>query len=191
MKRALFVMVLAITVCLSILACRASADGNSLVFYRIGEDAPQQWAFVKQYFEGKGYPVSIYQGEAVVEKHIEKVNMINRSPAKVFLALQLVKGDSDRVMVAMTDAKKEEGRFLTIDEIPGLFAEESQRLATDIAGPFKVKVKHLPALPAPRRHYAGGLRPDRLQGRETWRTRSPSFARRRGDILRKGWQNEG
>lgn len=147
MKRALFVMVLAITVCLSMLACRACADGNSLVFYRIGEDAPQQWAFVKQYFEGRGHPVSIYQGEAVVEKHIEKVNAINRSPAKVFLALQLVRGDVTGVIVAMTDAKKEEGRFLTIDEIPGLFAEESQRLATDIAGPFKVKVKHLPLFP--------------------------------------------
>ncbi len=147
MKRTLFVMVLAVAVCLSMLAGRANAYGNGVAFYGIGEDVPPQWAFVKQYFEGRGYPVSIYQGEAVVEKHIEKVNVINRSPARVFLAVQMVRGDTTRVMVAMTDAKKEEGRFLTIDEIPGLFAEESQRLAMDIAAPFKVKVKHVPLFP--------------------------------------------
>jgi len=123
------------------------ADGNGVVFYRIGEGSPQQWTFVKEYFEGRGYPVIIYQGETQVEKHIEKVDMINRSPAKILLAVQMVKGDVTRVTVAMTDAKKEEGRFLTIDQTPGPFAEESQRLATDIAAPFKVKVKHFPLFP--------------------------------------------
>jgi hypothetical protein len=140
-------MVAAVAFGLAGLAESARADGNGVAFYRIGEDSPQQWAFVKEYFEGKGYPVIIYQGETQVEKHIEKVDMINRSPARIFLAVQMVKGDATRVMVAMTDAKKEEGRFLTIDEVPGLFAEESQRLATDIAAPFKVRVKHFPLFP--------------------------------------------
>lgn len=138
---------MSVALCLSGPAGSAFADGNSVIFYKVGGDAPQQWAFVKEYFEGRGYPVSIYQGETVVEKHIEKVNVINRAQGKIFLAVQMKKGDTTRVMVAMTDAKKEEGRFLTIDEIPGFFAEESRRLATDIAAPFKVKVKHLPLFP--------------------------------------------
>ena len=140
-------MVVAVALCLAGLAQSAFADGNSVVFYTIGEDSPQQWTRVKEYFEGRGYPVLLYQGEALLEKHIEKVDAINRSPGKVFLAVQMVKGDATRIMVAVTDAKKEEGRFLTIDEIPGLFAEESQRLAMDIAAPFKVKIGHLPLFP--------------------------------------------
>ncbi len=147
MRRTLLVMALCAPLCFSANVPCALADTNSVVFYRIGEDAPQSWAFVKQYFEGKGFPVSFYQGESLLEKHIEKVNVINRSPGKIFLAVQLAKGDKARVTVAMTDAKKKEGRFLTIEEIPGLFAEESQRLTRDIGAPFNAKVEHLPLFP--------------------------------------------
>ncbi len=146
--RALFVAtLLCVLACLPASIGRASADASNVGFSRIGENVPEPWAFLKQCIEAKGYSMSTYQGETTLEKHVEKVNAINRTPAKIFLAVQLSKGERTSAMVAMTDAKKKEGRFLTIDEIPGLFAEESQRLAADIAAPFKVKVEHLPLFP--------------------------------------------
>ena len=102
---------------------------------------------LRQYFESKGYGVTIVQGETVIEKHVEKVNRINRGPGSVFLAMEFIPAESSRVMVAESDAKIGEGRILAIDEIPARFARESDRLAADVAAPFNVKVKHLPLFP--------------------------------------------
>jgi hypothetical protein len=125
----------------------AHAAGNSIVLYRIGDDAPQAWSFLRQYLEGKGYPVIFYQGEATIERHVEKVNALNRGPGAIFLAVELVPAERTHVMVAMTIAKKGEGRFLTIDQIPDRFAAESEKLAGSVTAPFKVQVKHLPLFP--------------------------------------------
>lgn len=120
---------------------------NGVVFYRIGEEGQSAWAVVKQHFESRGYTVSLYQGEAVIEKHVEKANRINRGPGNVFLAVELIPGEKSHVMVARPEVKKGEGRFLTIDEIPGQFARESEKLATAVAAVFQVKPKHLPLFP--------------------------------------------
>jgi hypothetical protein len=125
----------------------AHAAGNSIVLCRIGDSAPQAWSLLRQHFEGKGYQVTFYQGEATIEGHVEKVNGINRGSGRIFLAVELIPAAHTQVMVAMTDAKKGEGRFLTIDQIPERFAGESEKLAGSIAAPFKVKVKHLPLFP--------------------------------------------
>ena len=129
------------------LEAQAQAAGDRLVFYRIGESGQEAWTLLKVYFEGKGYGVTIVQGETVIEKHVEKVNRINRGSGGVFLAMELIPGKSGRVMVAESDAKKVEGRILAIDEIPARFARESDRLAADVAAAFNVKVKHLPLFP--------------------------------------------
>lgn len=126
--------------------CPVLAD-NNVIFYRIGEGNTGVWALLKQQFEAKGYGVNIYQGEMAIEKHVEKVNRINRGQGNVFLAVELVAGDKSRVMVAEPDVRKGEGRFLTIDELPGQFAADSKRLAEAVARPFNVKAKHLPLFP--------------------------------------------
>jgi hypothetical protein len=134
---------------LLVLMCgvQAHAAGHNIVFYRIGDSGQEAWTLLKVYFEGKGYGVTIVQGETVIEKHVEKVNRINRGPGGVFLAMELIPDELSRVMVAESDAKGGEGRFLAIDEIPARFAHESDRLASDVAAPFNVKVKHLPLFP--------------------------------------------
>jgi hypothetical protein len=126
---------------------RVHAAGNSIVLCRIGDSAPQAWSFLRQYFEGKGYQVTFYQGEATIERHVEKVNGFNRGPGRAFVAVELIPAARTHIMVAMTDAKKGEGRFLTVDQIPEQFAGESEKLAGFVAGAFKVKVKHLPLFP--------------------------------------------
>ena len=83
-----------------------------------------------------------------IEKHVDKINRINRGSAgSVFLAMELLPDEKSHVMVAESEAKKGEGRFLAIDEIPARFARESDRLAAAVAAPFDVKVKHLPLFP--------------------------------------------
>ncbi len=124
-----------------------AAGGRNIVFYRIGDGGQEAWTLLKVYFEGKGYGVTIVQGETVIEKHVEKVNRINRGPGSVFLAMELIPGEVSRVMVAESDAGIGEGRFLAIDEIPARFARESDRLAAYVAAPLNVKVKHLPLFP--------------------------------------------
>jgi hypothetical protein len=122
----------------------AHAADKGIVLCRIGEGAPAAWSSLKAYFEGKGYQVASYQGETTIERHVEKVNGLNRGPGAVFLAVELIPAARTYVLVAMTDAKKGEGRFLAIDEIPERFSGESERLARSVAGQFKVKVKRLP-----------------------------------------------
>ena len=121
--------------------------GPGVVLYRVGDSGQDAVAFIKQYLEGKGYQVALYQGESVIEKHVEKANVINRSAAKVFIAVEMTVGEKRRVMVALTEAKKGDGRFLTIDEVPERFAEESRILADAIAGSFGVRVKQMPLFP--------------------------------------------
>jgi hypothetical protein len=123
------------------------AAGNSIILCRIGDATPQAWTTLRQYFEDKGYQVTFYQGEATVERHVEKVSGLNRGPGAIFLAVELVPASRPRVMVAVTDARKGEGRFLTIDQVPDRFARESEKLAAFVAAPFKVKVKRLPLFP--------------------------------------------
>jgi hypothetical protein len=123
------------------------AAGKSVVLCKIGDSAPEAWSYLRQYIEGKGFQVTLCEDEATIEGHVEMVNSINRGPGRIFLAVELVPAARTYVMVAMTDAKKGEGRFLTIDQIPEQFAGESERLAGSIADPFKVKVKHLPLFP--------------------------------------------
>ena len=130
-----------------LLGVQAHAAGHNIVFYRIGESGQEAWTLLKTYFEGKGYGVTIVQGETVIEKHVEKINSINRGSGSVFLAVELIPGALSRVMVAESDASQGEGRILAIDEMPARFARESDRLAADVAAPFKVKVKHLPLFP--------------------------------------------
>lgn len=121
--------------------------GPGVVLYRVGDSGQEAVAFVKQYLEAKGYQVALYQGESVIEKHVEKANLINRSAARVFIAIEMTGGEKRRVMVARTEAKKGDGRFLAIDEVPERFAGESRILADAVAGSFGVKAKQMPLFP--------------------------------------------
>lgn len=144
--RAALVMACAVAAMLMLPLSAAAAD-TDIVVYRIGESGEAAWNHLKQLIEAKGWGVTVYQGEMAVEKHVDKVNRINRGPGRVFLALQMITGERSRVMVAAPEVRKGEGRFLTIDEIPGQFKEESDRLADRVAEAFKVKPKHLPLFP--------------------------------------------
>ena len=126
----------------------AHAEPRSIVLCRIGESGAQAWSFFRQYLQGKGFQVTFYQGGATIEQHVQEVNNLVRGPGgSILLALELVPATQTQILVAVTDAKKGEGRFLLIDQIPAQFAEESERLAGFLAGPFKVGVKHLPLFP--------------------------------------------
>lgn len=139
--------ILGVLVVLLLTAPLANAADNGIVLCRIGETAPAAWPSLRAFFEGKGYQVAYYEGEATIERHVEKVSGLNRGPGRVFLAVELIPAARTHVLVAMTDAKKGEGRFLTVDEIPDRFSKESEKLARSVAGQFKVKVKHLPLFP--------------------------------------------
>ena len=128
-------------------AVQAQAADRSIVFSRIGDGGQEAWTLLKERFEAKGYRVTIYQAEGVVEKHVEKVSRINRGPGSIFLALLLTTGEKRGVVVAVPEAEKGEGPFLTIAEVPARFSRESGLLGGDVAAAFNVKVKHLPLFP--------------------------------------------
>jgi hypothetical protein len=104
--------------------------------------------FLSRALEAKGCPVIPFQGDTAIEGHIEKASAINQSAAKLFIAFQFVPSENGRrVTVIKTQAKKGTGNFLAIDEIPGKYAEDSNRLAYAIADSFSVKVKQMPLFP--------------------------------------------
>jgi hypothetical protein len=132
---------------LSLFSITAYGAGPVIALYRVGAGGQQGLTFVKQYLEAKGYQVSLYQGETTIEKHVEKASLINRSAAGLFLAIEMTIGEKFHVMVARTEAKKGEGRFLTIAEVPERFAGESRALSDAIGASFGVKVKQMPLFP--------------------------------------------
>jgi len=149
----------------------APCSGEPLILYRLGQDHPG-WSAIKEYFDSRGYPVTIYQGETTIEKHLERAGRINRGPAGIFLALEFASGQQPKAMVVApafekrdagaaqpqagadaTQAKPgaqpdgQEVIFYAIDELPGRHTEASKRLADGIASSFNVKVKRMPLFP--------------------------------------------
>jgi hypothetical protein len=126
----------------------ASGAGYVIALYKIGDAGPAVVQALSRALEAKGYPLMVIQGDAVIEGHVEKASAINRSAAQICIAFQFVPSDKvRRITVMKTLAKKGNGSFLTISEVPGKFAEESNRLAYAIADSFSVKVKQMPLFP--------------------------------------------
>ncbi len=138
-------------ICFSLLfpAGLGSPASRSVALYRVGGRGQGQdaCAFLKQHLEARGYQVALYQGESTIEKHVEKANLINRGTAKICIAVGTVLDPKKRVLVARTEARKGEGRFLTVDEVPEHYAGESQVLADAVAGQFGVRAKRMPLFP--------------------------------------------
>ncbi len=126
--------------------------GNNLIFYQLGRDEEAGRA-LKGYLEGRGYGVTFYQGETALERHAEKVSLINRQFQAVFIATRFVKGERERVLVASTPEKRlparEEGQdlFIAAQDVPVRLASESRRLAEAVAGPFQTKPVTMPLFP--------------------------------------------
>jgi hypothetical protein len=129
-------------------ACaRAGASENAIVLYRIGEGGQEAWAVLRQRLTEAGFSFIVVQGETDIERHVEKVNRVNKPPWKAFLAIELLPGQKSGVLVARSNAKKDDGRFVPIERVPARSARESDRLATAVAAPFRAKVRHLPLFP--------------------------------------------
>ncbi len=137
---------------------------DSFALYQVGTKEVQSWSLAKDFFREKGYDLVYQLGEPTIEKHLEKMSRINRSPAKFLLAVELVQGSDSDVLIAMTDRTADVtagekntapfapdaqtgNRFLAIDELQGKYASDSGRLANALASSFQVKVKHMPLFP--------------------------------------------
>lgn len=118
-----------------------------VVFYRFGTKDQIVWNQLGKYFVTKGYRVSFYDGADNLERHVENVNRINRLNASLLIAMDYNIGDKNRLMVAVTTAKKGKGNILAIDEVPAAHGAESRELASLVAGVFKTNVKELPLFP--------------------------------------------
>lgn len=128
-----------------------SHAADHIVLYNTGEKDEAAWGTLKKYFDSKGYNVSIYEKASNLEKHLEKVNMMNRTNASLMLALDFRIGEKNDVFVAVTDVKQGSGRIfsriLTIEEIPGQYIELSMEFAKYVASSFGKTVKELPLFP--------------------------------------------
>jgi hypothetical protein len=147
-RKLLFVLPVLTVLFLVILSTTVRAAGPAIVLYRVGDSGQDIVASVTRALEAKGFSVILIQGETTVERHVEKISIANRSPAKIFIAFQFVPSEKiRRVTVVKTLSKKGNGNFLTINEVPGKFADESNSLAYAIADSFTVKVKQMPLFP--------------------------------------------
>jgi hypothetical protein len=121
--------------------------GDSIVIYRMDSKDRAIWNLFKKSFDSKGYNVSIYEKTDNIDKHLENLNRINRANASLMLAMDLRTGGKTDVFVAVTDAKKGTGRFLTIEEVAGRHAGDSMMLAKEVATSFGKHVKELSLFP--------------------------------------------
>ncbi len=133
---------LLIVIC--ILSFSYSYADEHFVIYRMGEKDQAAWNMFRKYFSAKGYDMSYYDGADSIDKHIENANKINRSNGTVFLAIDLVFGGTNNILVAATNARRGKGNIPDIDEVPAIHINNSMELATMIAAPFNKKIKKMP-----------------------------------------------
>ncbi|MCX5806906.1 MAG: hypothetical protein NT010_12735 [Proteobacteria bacterium] len=124
-----------------------SFAGEHIIFYNTGVKDQEAWSQLKKYFDSKGYNVSIYDKAETLEKHLENANNINRTKSSLLLAMDFRIGDKDDVFVAVTDSKKGNGKFLTIEEIPAQHVVRSTEFAKCVTSSFGKTVKELPLFP--------------------------------------------
>ncbi len=124
-----------------------SSAGEQIIFYNTGGKDQETWSLLKKYFDSKGYNVSIYEKPETLEKHLENANKINRTKSSLLLAMDFRIGDKDDIFVAVTNSKKGNGKFFTIEEIPAQHIVRSAEFAKLIASSFGKTVKELPLLP--------------------------------------------
>jgi hypothetical protein len=132
---------------------------DNLVFYGAGKRDPAAWSALKEYFSSKNYALSFYQGDGVIERHLEKVNRINTIKSGLFVGIEFTYGEEKQVMVAMAETGKDgqassktesEGRrrlLWGVDELPAKHEAQSKRLAELVADQFQVTVKRIPLFP--------------------------------------------
>lgn len=132
---------------------------DSLVFYNTGKRDPAAWSVLREFFSSKNYAISFYQGDGVIEHHLEKVNRINAVKPGVFVGIEFLFGEEKRVMVVMTDSGKigqpngraeSEGRrrlLWAVEELPLKHEAQSKRLAELVAAQLEVPVKRMPLFP--------------------------------------------
>ena len=159
-----------------LMVIRPCFGADSFALYQVGVEGQQFWSLARDYLRGKGYDALFQLGEVTIEKHLERMGRINKSPAKFLLAMELVPREDSNVLVAMMDVKNGEGRpsaqpgegptpgtgnglttfagdaqsgnrFLSMDEVPGKYVSDSRKLADAVAGAFNVKVKRVPLFP--------------------------------------------
>lgn len=118
-----------------------------IVFYRFGIKDPAAWNQLRTYFVTKGYRISFYEGADNLEGHVENVNRINRLNASILIAMDYSVSSKNRLMVAVTTAKKGKGNIRAFDEVPAVHETESRALAGLVAGAFKKNVKEFPLFP--------------------------------------------
>ena len=131
---------------------------DSLVFYNTGKRDPAAWGVLREYFSSKNYALSFYQGDGVIEHHLEKANRINAIKPGAFVSIEFLFGEEKHVMVIMTDSGKigqpngrtePEGRRLlwAVEELPAKHEAQSKRLADLVAAQFQAPVKRMPLFP--------------------------------------------
>jgi hypothetical protein len=142
LARILFMVALGVLSLLSL-----SLAGERIPLYCAGDKDQASWSFLKRYFDGKGYSVSIYEKTDNLEKHLENANRINKAGASLMLVMDFRMGEKDEVFAAITNAKKVKNKILAIDEIPAQYIDLSAEVAGCIATPFRRTVKELPLFP--------------------------------------------
>jgi len=129
---------------LSVLPFFYSYADEYIVLYRVSEKNPAYVNQFRKYLNNKGYRVNVYEKANKLVQHLENVNKINKEKASLLLAIDFNIGDENRVLVAVTDARREKGRFLSIEEVPALYLEASKAVATLVASSLNTKVKQFP-----------------------------------------------
>lgn len=127
---------------------------DNLVFYSAGRRDPAAWGVLRDYFSSKNYGLSFYQGDRVMERHLEKVNRINTIKSGAFIAIEFVFGQEKQVMVATagrmgggTGFEERQRLLWGVDELPEKHEAQSRQLADFVASQFQVTVKKMPLFP--------------------------------------------
>ncbi|MCS7280026.1 MAG: hypothetical protein NZ583_00135 [Desulfobacterota bacterium] len=94
-----------------------------------------------------GIEFSFYQGKRDLEEHLRLISEINEKRKGVFCAIDLRKKEVSSILVAVSNARKQDGRFLRIHEIPAIHIGLSLKIAEHVASSYGKNVIRLPLFP--------------------------------------------
>lgn len=111
-----------------------------VVLYWMGGDLEE----IERAFTKRGIKVQVFKASKDLETHLQRIEMINKEGCLAFLSLYVEKGENDVIFCAIDEAQIGKGFFLSIEEVPSLYFEDSKKIAKNLSS-----VLHLPCIRVP------------------------------------------
>lgn len=119
---------------------------DCIVLYKINGTEEIYGGF-KKLCETEGIMLKTFDAFKNIERQVENAEKINAEDCLLFVASSVRHSKENAFVLAIPEAEKSSGLFLSVEDISSLYIETSKKIAGYLSEEFHVKVKRLPLFP--------------------------------------------